>query len=262
MAKKKNQMGFYDYSPQEVKDSLGTTEAKIALIGGETGFDDQISVDVTPEESTTFISKVDQNGNRRPGTEKTIFVRPTEDKFTSTSYNEPIGPVFDEDYLRERDFSLLDNFGKFGEEIDMNPIDFVNHHFDIASKGGPIHPAVSLMISDNPEEHSIAMKVLMNQKEGHYYDYKLNPRERAIYNGEPISVGPPTETASTGEKAKAAGAYEDKFKGNPIELAQMAYQRMVNLEIGKLWKLDDGLLNLKNKDGDSILEQEQKQEEN
>lgn len=227
---KKHQMGFYDYSPQEVKDSLGTTEAKISLIGGVSGFDDQISVDVTPEESTTFISKVDQDGNRRPETERTF-----------------------EEVREEELYQISSNFADIGYELGIDPVETALHYEYLEEKTGLMNPILPLMYSRDIETIEVAKIAMRNQNSHHYLDYKMTPKQKAILNNEPSHLGPGVDWRTTGQKAIETAAYMNRWQANPVELAQMAYEKMRNLEIGKLFTLNDGLTRLKNKNGEQIL---------
>jgi len=222
-----DQMGFYDYSPEEIKNSLNTTEAKIASIGGESGFDDQISVDVTPEEATTFVSKVDEEGNRRPETEIS---------------------------MEDMKIAINDNFAEGFVPLGISPIEFLEHQEDLFEQTGVIHPAVPLMYSDDPKEHAVVLKALNNQDKHVPLHYKMTPEEKAMLYSEPLSAGPRIDWQSTADRAKDFGRVASTLAtGNPVAQAMLAYETVRNLEIGKTWTLDDALSNLKNKKGLSIL---------
>lgn len=219
--------GSFDYTPSEVQESLGTQEAKIAPLGGISGQEDVTSVDVTPEGAETIVSKVDIEGERIENTQMSM-----------------------EDMKMQMQGIFAEPFA----ELEVDPIQFVEWHEELFEQSGVIHPAVPLMYSQDTEDHAVAIKAVANQKAGLMLEHGMTPKERAILNNEPTISGPRVDFRSTAQKAKETGLALARFAmSNPMEQANMSYNLMRNLEIGKFWNLDYGLTNFKNKKGQPMF---------
>lgn len=159
-----------------------------------------------------------------------------------------------EEIEMENKTNMRNRYADISMEIGFDPVEYVDMNDANDKEFGTFNPLVPLMFSEDPKVIDTVKTALRNQKAGVYFDTGMTPMQRAILNGERVELGPPTETVSPLQKAlTAAKSNEAMAFINPLIAIENAYNKMRNLEIGKIWTLDDALINLKDRNGNNIL---------
>tara|TARA_B100000214_G_C23948316_1_gene619096 strand:+ start:118 stop:780 length:663 start_codon:yes stop_codon:yes gene_type:complete len=150
--------------------------------------------------------------------------------------------------------AMQNRYADLAIELNFDPVEYIDMNDANDKEFGTLNPIVPLMFSEDPQVIDVVKIALRNQKNGMYFDAGMNPLQRGILNGERIELGAPIETASTFKKAMTAAANNALLSSiNPVFGLINSANRMLNHEIGINWNLNDGLVNLKNKNGEPLL---------
>tara|TARA_X000001382_G_scaffold100709_2_gene75320 strand:- start:64 stop:714 length:651 start_codon:yes stop_codon:yes gene_type:complete len=154
----------------------------------------------------------------------------------------------------ENKLAMQNRYADLAMELNFDPVEYIDMNDANDSEFGTVNPIVPLMFSEDPKVIETVKVALRNQKAGTYFDTGMTPTQRGILNGERVDLGAPIETVSTAKKALTAAANNELLSSmNPVLGLINSMNKIRNLEIGKKWTLNDGLINLKSKNGDNLL---------
>ena len=154
----------------------------------------------------------------------------------------------------ENKLAMQNRYADLAVELNFDPVEYIDMNDANDLKFGTVNPIVPLMFSEDPKVIETVKVALRNQKAGTYFDMGMTPMQRGILNGERVDLGAPIETVSTAKRALTAASNNALLSSiNPVFGLINSMNKIRNLEIGKKWTLNDGLINLKGKNGDSLL---------